>query len=162
MAKAAKQVRIASDDDSRTDSENDDVPFYKSQNVNRSLIREKSEIAHGVRESLQTCTLSENRGKIEAKLETVIKPPMRRNLHVLQYILDCLTAKVPLNGNASMLSFMKFDEAFNIYKSFFTAADNISRSDKELKDHLRILLCHPEFGLCIYLLRVIGSYCKVF
>ena len=143
------------EDDDPNDELEEDVEVGRSKNASRSMLRESSQIIDGVRESLQSCTLAENRGIIEKKLENVKKLTLRNNLCTLRYILDCLTAKVLIKGKASMLSFMEFDEAYAIYQSYH-GNDNIT-SDKYGKDQLRFFLCHHEFGLCVYLFENRGK-----
>ena len=102
-------------------------------------------VEHGVRKSLQECTLSQNRKKLEDAIASSKYGCIRqRNLKALLYILECLFATVP-----RMLSFMNFEEAFNIYKSFVKDTEETVSKEDEKKRELRNLLCSRQNGLCI-------------
>ena len=135
-------------------SDEDTVQIHSDEhNARRTMIKQYSYVADGVRKSLQSCLLSENLQLIEDKISKIKDPCRMRNLSVLRYILDCLTAKLSLNGRDAALSYMLFSEAFDIYKSHISQEEMRLSGDGYLKDDLRNLLCHPDYGLCIYLLR---------
>ena len=124
-------------------------PVKKSKNFSRSETRAKSQVMcaveHGVRKSLQECTLSQNRKKLEDAIASSKNGSIRqRNLKALLYILECLFATVP-----RMLSFKNFEEAFNIYKSFVKDTEETVSKEDEKKRELRNLLCSRQNGLCI-------------
>ena len=126
----------------------------KSKKFSRTEIRSKSqvqcEVEHGVRRSLQECSLSENREKLERAISSYKDGSRKqRNLKAMLYILECLFANAP-----TMLSFMTFEDAFNIYKSFVEESEETISGDKQAKNEFRNLLCSRQNGLCIYLMRM--------
>ena len=56
-----------------------------------------------------------------------------------------------------MLGYMRFEEAFDIYLSYFPQGERRCTEDVQLKVELRHLLCHSEYGLCVYLLQLPGK-----
>lgn len=129
-------------------------PAKRSKNFSRSEIRSKSvvdcDIEYGVRQSLQECNLSENLEKLQGLIEKFADGSTKqRNLRALVYILQCLFANAP-----SMLSFMTFKEAFDIYKSYIKECEKTTSKDQQKKNEFRNLLCSRQYGLCIYLLRM--------
>ena len=124
-----------------------------AHNSQRMRINQYSQVTIGVRKSLQPCKVADNRALIDLKQAKVQDASRVRNLSALRYILDCLTCKADCNGRKVSLAFMTFQEAFDIYRSFLLPGEVMCTEDVHLKAELRNLLCHVEYGLCVYLLQ---------
>ena len=95
-------------------------------------IMEYSQISPGVRKSLQPCSIQDNKSVIENKMSKISDLSRVRNLSALLYILDCLQVKISLGGIYGGVGYMRFQEALDIYKSFFTPNETRCTDEKEL------------------------------
>ena len=135
-----------------------------NQNLRRSEVRSESKLCDGVRSSLQECSLEENQAKLEAYIDSFKDDTSRQtNIKALLYILQCLSATVQTptviptaTTRTSTLSYMTFNDAFDMFKSFRDATSDSISSEKDQKIHFRDLLCSRQYGLCIYLARIQG------
>ena len=83
------------------------------------------------------------------------------HLKGLKAILQTLLADSPVTNSDGMIkiyakkSFIKFEEAFELFSGYATEQDcyfqvkSFTMQDK--RKHFRELLCHPSFGLCVYI-----------
>ena len=125
----------------------------------RSLIRNKSNRNDVVYASLQPCRLKENQAVLDAKISKVSTgSTFGDHLRGLRAILDCLQAKLTYSdGSTRILSYLEYDEAFNLYVAYNTVKDSAIVTEDE-RTRFRELLLHPEFGLCVYLVKVGGNH----
>ena len=77
-------------------------------------------------------------------------------MRALRYLLNCLLAEIPLpNNTMKVQSFLEFQEAFEVFDYLWRngkCADLI-KTDRHVKKQFNELLCHSEYGLCIYVLH---------
>ena len=140
----------------------------KSGPKKRTLIRNTSQVNDFVHTSLQACSVHENHVVLTGFIDRFKDHTQRsHNLRALRYLLDCPLAEIPLpDGSTKVQSFLEFQEAFEIfvaYKNDGKCADQI-KNDRHLKKQFKELLCHSEYGLCIYIVHADkenGSYCAL-
>lgn len=126
-------------------------------NETREEIRKCSYINEVVKVSLQSCSLSGNRSLLSSYIERRDADSTTcRNLSSLRYILDCLLANVSNRpGKSKVLSYMSFDEAYDIYLAYqHPARGKFMQSDRHEKKHFTELVLHPKYGLCVNIVKV--------
>ena len=126
-----------------------------SHNSARSGIRNFSNITQNVKISLQHCGLKDNLSRIEDAICKTSDESLVHKLRGLQAILDVLqieTVNTDLQANY-LKSFMSFDDAFELFLGFQPgkSMENTTSSDRK---SFKELLCHPEYGLCVYIVYV--------
>ena len=78
------------------------------------------------------------------------------NLQGLLAILQCLMANVSERDQVLRLSYMDFDEAYTLFLSYHKKSSKYSIKDYHLRKHFKEILCHPSYGLTVYI--VAGQY----
>ena len=75
------------------------------------------------------------------------------HLKGLRAIWQILTATVPeVTGRERRISYMDFEEAFSLYSGYSTQGHD-SSDLKNSRKRFKELLCHPQYGLCIYVVK---------
>ena len=126
-----------------------------AKNLVRSTIRAQSRLNEHVVVSLQTCGFEENKQILE---ENIQKAQLSRNLsHLrnlrgLHAILLHLMTNTCNNMKVSRLSYMALNEAFTLFLSFNENATKNFIKDLNRKKQFKDLLCHPVFGLSVYII----------
>ena len=103
--------------------------------------------------SLQTCKLLENMNVIESYIETIKILDIKCHLMGSRAILDMLMATFEAENNRlQRYSCIGVQQAYDIYLSYSNSANPSQRvSDKNHKKAFKEFLCHPKYGLCIYI-----------
>ena len=125
-------------------------------NETREEIQKCSLINEVVKTSLQSCSLSGNRSLLSKYIERRdADSTTTRNLCSLRYILDCLLANVSSEpGKSKVLSYMSFDEAYDIYlANQHPGRGKFMQSDRHEKKHFTELVLHPRYGLCVNIVK---------
>ena len=127
-----------------------------SQNSTRSTVRHESHILDLVKRSLQTCRLSQNESVLLSLKARTNDSVRVKKFDCLLYILRLLIADVPNdNGKSYTQSYIKFNEAYDIYLAFSGLSEqaDILKKDKDRKKQFRDMLLHPLHGLCVYIVK---------
>ena len=127
----------------------------QSSNSVRSSIRCLSKENEVVLKSLQSCKLSENLPVLESKIKKISPDSsFAEPLRGLRAILDCLLAKANYaDGSTRIVSYIDFEEAFNLYKSYSSLPHGgVNIKTRDQRKRFKELLLHPEFGLCVYVI----------
>ena len=57
------------------------------------------------------------------------------------------------DGRDVRLSYMKLTDAFSLFLAYQPSSNQMSIKAKERKDHFKYLVCHPKFGLSVYIVK---------
>ena len=134
-------------------------PGENLHNSARSGIRKFSNITQNVKVSLQHCGLRDNFSRLEDFICKTSNESLVHKLRGLQAILDVLQSETnytiadPDLQTSYLKSFMPFDDAFELFLGFQPgkSMENTTSNDRK---SFKELLCHPEYGLCVYIAYV--------
>ena len=128
-----------------------------SPNRIRSLVRGQSKITDSVNVSLQPCFLLDNVNVLENEIKkTAAGSAHFYTLTGLLRVLEELLCICYLNGKQRRRSYVTEEEAFALFLSCNTRSSNHDLTRGDLRQNFRELLCHPKYGLCVYV--VVGHY----
>ena len=132
------------------------VKTLRGKNQKRSEIRHFSAESKNVLRSLQTCSIRENLSVIENHIrKRQGNPELLDHLRGLKAVLqELLASTVEVNGTERIKSFMSFEEAFTLFLGYTKYATAMTQKSVTERKRFRELLCHPDFGLCIYLVTI--------
>jgi hypothetical protein len=129
-----------------------------SSNSLRAQIRHLSRKSENVRKSLQACGLTNNRDVLKGHIERLEKTQIIKSfvyhLKGIYAVLELLQAHIPTaSGQDIVQSYLSFNEAFSLYISYDLTSLPSKLKQQHVKERFRELLCHPRYGLCVYILK---------
>ena len=105
--------------------------------------------------SLQNCRIGENLDVINSFIKQYTNNQthceLLFHLQGLKAILEILLADIPHGNRTVRLSFMTFDEGFSLFASYNPKSSIMQLNSKDERKRFKELLCHPWYGLCIYI-----------
>ena len=118
-------------------------------NSARTGLRKLSKISSNVLVSLQRCALKDNNSCLEKAIERTKNELQIQRIKGLKAILDVLLTNVE---SSCLQSFMQFHEVYELFLGFQlgTCVEKSTTSDRK---RFKELLCHPEHGLCVYIVE---------
>lgn len=135
-----------------------------NKNKVRTDIRRSSKFSEQVLTSQQTCALSENETILSTRIDSLeghvnkiaekFSPTETNvnNLKGLRAIFQILMANIDCNDRTTRCSYMDFEEAFAMFLSFHPSKTTGSLKNHEEKKAFKELLCHPNYGLAVYII----------
>ena len=106
---------------------------------------------------MQGCSKNKNLEILDDKISKLAEgTQFWQHLRGLRAILECLQAQVTFGkfgGNHPRVnSYIDFEEAFNLYLGY---CDSIGQKiNPDVKKRFKELLLHPDFGLCVYIVKI--------
>ena len=94
--------------------------------------------------SLQTCYLKDNMKVLDEHIAKLNLEETLSHLRGLKAVLQMLQGQLP-NEN-----FMDFNEAFALFLSYSKDTSSLDLGERHKRKRFKELLCHPKYGLCIY------------
>ena len=131
----------------------------RSKNQKRSELIFRSRYSDRVLRSQQKCLVAENRSKLEKLIEKSKQGQCRvamndRLLGTLAVWDQLIADTVGANGEDCTTALLKFDEAMDIFYSYFS---NVNRPYLNTdRDKLQYALLHEEWGLCVCIVTLEG------
>ena len=109
--------------------------------------------------SLQTCYLKENMKLLESHIdrlenntESATGNGLMSQLKGLRAVLQVLLCQIPTEqGKVVRQSYITFDEAFGLCLAYSEKKTLLTLDIKHEKKRFRELICHPKYGLCVYI-----------
>ncbi len=129
-----------------------DFTAYRGKNDSRKELISNSRYSQRVLKSQQTCSITENRHKLEKFLSDETSPESKKNrIEGLLTVWDLLTADaVGTDGKEHTSCFLRFDDAL---EAFFDRFKNIEPPYLNTdKDKFQYALLHEQWGLCVYII----------
>ena len=132
-------------------------PLKRAKNALRSQIRRESGIMKNVLKSCQSCSVKDNLNILDdeiGKLENGSSYEYSRSCHLwhlkgLKAVLKMLLVDIPNEyGSSIRRSFIEFEEAFDLFLGY---SPNQVQKDRHMKKRFKELVCHPKFGLSVYI-----------
>ena len=123
----------------------------------RAEIRQQTKVSENILKSLQKCCLKENLNVLTKFIDKKSNKEIVDHLRGMRAVLQALLAQVPTpQGIEIKQSYMSFDDAFILYLGYSTEKTSASLHLKHEKKRFKELICHPDYGLCVYI--VMDSY----
>ena len=132
----------------------------RKRNQLRSEIRQQSRVNPDVVKSCQSCYLKENMTVIEGHINrleslnssSVLTRTQINHLCGLRAVLQMLLTVFPTKfGRDTQLSYMKYEDALALFLAYNPDSTPLHMRLKTERKHFKELLCHPNFGLCVYI-----------
>lgn len=133
-----------------------------NSNALRSEIRKRSRQNQYVLKSLQPCGISQIKlvlDKAVTQCETK-RPEFLAHLKGLRAVLQILLAELPARDTITVRkSYSSFEDAFELFQAYSLSTDS-EEYCKDGKKRFRELLCHPNYGLPVYIINhaIKGEY----
>ena len=135
----------------------------RKKNQLRSDIRQKSRVTENVLRSMQTCSIKDNLEILNDQISKLCKDEVKRNINLslinhlkgLRAILQMLIVQIPSqqqHGKEIRNTNMDFTEAFELYTAYSDTKSTLALEMKHEKKRLKELICHPQYGLCVYVI----------
>ena len=103
--------------------------------------------------SLQTCKLVENMDVLERHIKAIKNVDILGHLKATTAILEMLMATSQSgDGLLKRVSCISLDKAYNLYLSYANVPNpHLLVKDRNYKQSFKEFICHPKYGLCIYI-----------
>ena len=125
----------------------------------RTDIRKNCKVTENILKSLQKCYLKENMKLLESHIdglenntESATGNGLMSHLKGLRAVLQVLLCQIPTEqGKEVRQSYITFDEAFGLYLAYSEKKTLLTLDIKHEKKRFRELICHPKYGLFVYI-----------
>lgn len=127
-----------------------------SSNTLRGQICQLSRKSPNVQKSLQTFSLKNNKDVLKRHIKTFEQTKLHESFvnHLKGTSARVKRAQVPTaSGQEVVQSYVSFPEAFSLYLSYDPNSLPATLKQQHFKQRFRELLCHPNDGLCAYIVK---------
>ena len=136
------------------------IETERKKNDLRSSTRQLSKVTANVTRSCQSCDpevnlkiLNSHISQLEISKSSITEAQVN-HLRGLRAVLQILLASYSFeDGRDVRLSYMKLTDAFSLFLAYQPSSNQMSIKAKERKDHFKYLVCHPKFGLSVYIVK---------
>ena len=142
-----------------------DTEEHRKRNQLRSDVRDQSKAIgqDDVLTSCQSCFMKDNMCVLEHHISRLNHPNISddsrtlvNHLKGLRAVLQMLLSTIPTKTNKTQrdiqLSYMEFEDALGLYLAYNSDTTPFHIKLKTERKRFKEMLCHPKYGLCVYIL----------
>ena len=142
-----------------------DTEEHRKRNQLRSDVRDQSKAIgqDDVLTSCQSCFMKDNMCVLEHHISRLNHPNVSddnrtlvNHLKGLRAVLQMLLSTIPTKNNKIQrdiqLSYMEFENALGLYLAYNSDTTPFHIRLKTERKRFKEMLCHPKYGLCVYIL----------